>query len=140
MVGEFSKISYTSLSNIQRFTLSERGPHLFHFLPIGVDPCLNVRNGFCLHRRFEQMPEPAPQLKVLFNRHTLRNVGVDEFSPVPLDQGNGLLASVIFSAPLGFPPPVRKPYTGPPKGPPPAWTGECPSRIARIGHTAQSPA
>lgn len=140
MVGEFSKISYTSLSNIQRFTLSERGPHLFHFLPIGVDPCLNVRNGFCLHRRFEQMPEPAPQLEVLFNRHTLGNVGVDEFSPAPLDQGNGLLASVISSSPPASLPPVHKPYTWPPQGLPPAWTGGCPFRIARIVRTARSPA
>ena len=63
MVGKFPKTSYTSLNDIQRFTLSGQASHFFRFLPIGLDPCLNVRNGFRLHRRLEQMAEAALELE-----------------------------------------------------------------------------
>ena len=89
MPGKFSKTSYTSLNDIPRFTRSERGPHLFHSLPIRIDPLLNVSNGFVLPVRFGQMPEPAPPLEVRFNRLTPENVGGCDCSPPPSTMETG---------------------------------------------------
>ena len=50
--------------------------------PIRIDPLLNVSNGFVLPARFEQIPEPAPQLE--YSSTGLRvEMWVDVTAPLP---------------------------------------------------------
>lgn len=53
---------------------------------------------------------------------------------------NGQLASLISSVSPGSPPPVRMSDRRLPQGLPPAWTGECRFRIARMSRIALFPA
>ena len=137
MVGEFSKTSYTSLNDIQCFTLSERGPHLFHSPPIRIDPLLNVSNGFVLPVRFEQMPELVPQREVLFNRLTLGNVGVGDCSPRPWKQNarNTYFLSAAWSSPA-----CAQTIHMAAAGSASSLDWGMPFHIARNGHTALPPA
>src|SRR6476661_1136921 len=59
---------------------------------------------------------------------------------IPHNHESGPFASAISSAPHEPPLPVRKPYTWPPQGVPPTWTGGWPSCIAHIARTVLTPA
>ena len=87
MVGVKSEAFRVSLNEIRQLPSSGRLLSIFHLFPVGIDPSLDVGDRFRLHCRFKQVPEPALQLEILFNRLALGNVCVGDCSIDRLFQG-----------------------------------------------------